>query len=122
MEVVEKENVIFKDLENEKDDYEMSGLEFNEEVEYDFSRQEHQDFLINNISDESSHENNEPSQSNILMRRGEPIRNLVIELGTDKLPRYSCACHKNKLRWDLTQFNLIMQKLSHQLAMFYQPS
>lgn len=28
---------------------------------------------------------------------GEPNYNFYIELGTDKCPRFSCACHKNQL-------------------------
>lgn len=54
----------------------LEQIDFDELAEYDFSR------LNTNTTNELNNK---------------PIKDLSINLGTDEIPRYSCACHKNNI-------------------------
>ena len=72
----------------------MHDNEFNEEEQYDFERPELNEFL---------NKNNERSglafseKRSIYSIKTLPIQNLSIELFTELIRRFSCACHKNNI-------------------------
>ena len=109
---IETDPIILKELEKEKDDFsneldevinyfenikftnkitnltsrretpsELHDNEFNEEEQYDFEGPEFNELL---------------NKKNYLIKTL-PIQNLSIELFTDLIRRFSCACHKNNI-------------------------
>jgi hypothetical protein len=121
---VETNFVVSEEVDSESDDDEDDVLdEVDEEIEAQLTEMSKLNFS-NSINNEFNEEEmdsingvNFAFENEYDFSRGEPIETLDIVLGSDKLPRFSCAAHKTNISVRAaikqhSQFSKILKELS----------